>query len=113
MRGGGLLESGPGEWLVDRIIESAPPGPSQEELENGFTRIYTRAEGEGRTVERRLRGPEAYVFTARSMAEVAAASLEGESTGGFQTPSTAFGTDFVHRVDGVEQLPSPGGGDEQ
>jgi hypothetical protein len=46
-------------------------------------------------------GPEGYTFTALTAIAVAQCVLAGEATPGFQTPSKAYGADFVLAVPGV------------
>ena len=49
----------------------------------------------------RLRGPEGYTFTERATLAVVERVLAGEAPAGFQTPSTAYGADFVLALEGV------------
>ena len=51
----------------------------------------------------RLRGPEGYTFTALAALAVVGRVLAGEAPPGFQTPSTAYGPDFVLEVPGVQR----------
>ena len=59
------------------------------------------ADAEGRTAVSRLRGPEGYTFTVRAALAVIERVLAGEAPPGFQTPSTAYGVDFVLGLEGV------------
>lgn len=105
MRSPRLMSSGLGRWLVERIIRSAPEGPSPKELERGSTRVLAVAEEHGgRRAEVRIHGPEAYVFTARSAAAAAEHVLGGAVRPGFATPAQVLGTDWVRRLEGVEVL---------
>jgi saccharopine dehydrogenase (NAD+, L-lysine-forming) len=54
-------------------------------------------------VTARLNGPEAYTFTARAATEALLRVLDGTAPTGYQTPSTAFGADFVLDVDGTSR----------
>jgi saccharopine dehydrogenase (NAD+, L-lysine-forming) len=58
----------------------------------------------GQTIEKRLRGPEAYSFTARTAVMAAERVLNGTAPPGYQTPATAFGSDFVFDVEGVQAV---------
>lgn len=99
-------------WLMNRktmqrffrwVIRRAPEGPSDKELASGHTRVLAEVEGaDGQVARVSLRGPEAYVFTARAASAAAAQVLAGTSKPGFQTPSTAFGARFVEDIEGVE-----------
>lgn len=104
-----LMRSG---WLMNRklvqrmfrwVIRRAPEGPTAKQLASGYTRVLGELEAADGTVTRAsLRGPEAYVFTARAAVAAAAQVLDGAVKPGFQTPSTAFGARFVESIEGVE-----------
>jgi saccharopine dehydrogenase (NAD+, L-lysine-forming) len=49
----------------------------------------------------RLRGPDGYTFTVRAALAVVERVLAGDAPPGFQTPSTAYGADFVLGVEGA------------
>jgi saccharopine dehydrogenase (NAD+, L-lysine-forming) len=49
----------------------------------------------------RLRGPDGYTFTVRAALAVVERVLAVEAPPGFQTPSTAYGADFVLGLEGV------------
>ena len=49
----------------------------------------------------RLRCPEGYTLTAMTAVDCARRVLAGEVAPGFQTPSRAFGPDFITTFDGV------------
>jgi len=55
----------------------------------------------GTRVASRLQTPEAYTLTALTAVEVARRAVGGGAVRGFQTPSTAFGADFVLQFEGV------------
>ena len=50
-----------------------------------------------------LRGPEGYKLTSMTALAAVARVLDGRAPTGFQTPSKAFGADFVLEIDGVER----------
>jgi short subunit dehydrogenase-like uncharacterized protein len=54
----------------------------------------------GRAVSR-LRGPEGYTLTALAALAVVGRVLTGAAPPGFQTPSLAYGADFVLELPGV------------
>jgi len=62
-----------------------------------------RDERTGETVVSRLVTPETYALTVDAATATAQRALDGEAPDGFQTPSTAFGADFVLSLDGVER----------
>jgi len=95
-----LTSSAFGRWIVARAIASAPAGPTDAELARGSTRILALAETDSRRAEVRVRGPEAYVFTARAAAECASRVLAGVARPGFATPSV-LGLDLLTAIEGV------------
>jgi len=107
----GLLAWRPLQALLQRLVDRWVPNPSPEVRAQGRTVVWASVWTEaGRTATARLRGPEAYTFTARTAVQAAERVLNGTAPPGYQTPSTAFGSDFVFEVDGVERLSSANGG---
>jgi len=92
----GLLTWPPLRQLLHRLVEQRRPGPTPEQRHRGRTVVWASARkpGDGRATAR-LQGPEAYTFTARAAVEAVQRVLQGTAPPGYQTPSTAFGTDFV------------------
>jgi short subunit dehydrogenase-like uncharacterized protein len=97
---GPVLSTGPVkrtlQWGIGQVVE----GPDAEEREHGESSFYGEATDGETTVRARVRTPESYQFTAESMVEVLDRVLDGDATPGYQTPSTAFGSDFVLAIDG-------------
>ncbi len=93
------------QTLLKRLVEHWVPNPSPEARRRGRTVVWAsvREEEGGRTTAR-MHGPEAYTLTARTAVQAAARVDEGTAPTGYQTPSTAFGSDFVFDVEGVERL---------
>ncbi len=56
---------------------------------------------DGQTVRSRLRTPEGYSLTAVTAFDAAKRIAAGEVKPGFQTPSRAFGPDYILTFDGV------------
>ncbi len=100
----GLLRWSPVKQLLKRLVERRRAGPTAEERQRGRTVVWASArQGDGPPVTARLHGPEAYTFTARAAAHAIERVLDGTAPPGYQTPSTAFGADFVLDVSGVER----------
>ena len=99
---GWLLRSGPVQrWLKARI-RSGAPGPDETARARGVALLYGEvSDAEGRRARARLRGPEGYTMTARTAVAALEETLAGRATPGFQTPSMAFGADFVLGIEGV------------
>ncbi len=101
---GWLLYNRPAKELVKALIGLLPPGPSAEQNANGFSLLIAEAENEkGKQVRAKLRTPEAYRFTAETSLAIVERILAGDLKVGFQTPSMAYGADFILSFDGVQR----------
>jgi short subunit dehydrogenase-like uncharacterized protein len=90
--------------FLHRRIQAGPPGPSDEERARGRTYLWGEVDdGQGRRIVSRLRGPEGYTFTMRTALASMTRVLNGDAPAGYQTPSLAYGPDFVLEVLGVER----------
>jgi short subunit dehydrogenase-like uncharacterized protein len=108
---GGLLASGWVKGLLRQQILAAPRGPSEEERRRGRAYVWGEAEDDdgGRAVSR-LVTPEGYALTTRSALAAVEGVLGGGAPVGFQTPSSAFGADFVLGLEDVsrdDEAPAP------
>ncbi len=97
-----LLATRLGQRIAGTLIERQPEGPS--DAERAGTRAVlvaqaTNANGEQRRT--RLVTPEAYTLTALTALEIAKRVVDGDFTPGFQTPSLAYGADFILKFAGV------------
>jgi len=101
---GWLLSAGP---VRRRLVERArarKPGPSDASRARGESRLWGEARDErGHTVVSRLLTPEGYTLTARTAVAAARRVLAGGVPTGFQTPSRAFGADFILEQEGVRR----------
>jgi short subunit dehydrogenase-like uncharacterized protein len=89
---------------LKRRIQAGPPGPSDEERARGGTYLWGEVEDEkGRRMVSRLRGPEGYTFTMLTALAALMRVLNGDAPAGYQTPSLAYGPDFVLEMPGVER----------
>ena len=99
-----LLTFGPIRRFANRRIDRLPEGPTDREQRESSTVIVAEVENnDGDVVSARLRLPEVYLFTAQIAVEIAARITQGGATPGFQTPSRAFGADFVLGFEGVTE----------
>jgi short subunit dehydrogenase-like uncharacterized protein len=99
---GPLLASGPVQRVLRQHVAAGPRGPSDEERRRGWAWVWGEVEDEkGRRRVSRLVTPEAYSFTARAALASVERVLGGASPAGFQTPSLAFGADFVLGIEGI------------
>lgn len=98
-----LLQWRPVKQLLKRLVERRREGPTPEERQQGRTVVWASARsGNGARVTGRLQGPEAYTFTARAAVGALERVRDGTTPSGYQTPATAFGSDFAFDVEGVE-----------
>jgi len=73
-----------------------------------LVRLWGEAEDAfGARAVSRMRTPEGYAFTAVSAVAIALRMLAGEAPPGFQTPSRAYGADFVLAIPGVSRTDEP------
>jgi short subunit dehydrogenase-like uncharacterized protein len=83
---------------VDRL----PEGPSEAVRKAGRAVLVGVARNDkGQTVRSRLRTPEGYSLTAATAFDAARRVAAGDVKPGFQTPSRAFGADYILGFDGV------------
>lgn len=81
-----------------------PPGPSQERRKKGFAIFMGEVtDRNGGHAISRLTSPEGYTCTALTTVEIMKRILNGETKPGFQTPSLAYGADFILQFDGVKR----------
>jgi short subunit dehydrogenase-like uncharacterized protein len=85
--------------LARRFVE----GPDEAEREAGRAFVWgeVRNEDTGETAVSRLVTPETYALTVDAASTAAERALDGDAPAGYQTPSTAYGADFVTDLDGV------------
>jgi short subunit dehydrogenase-like uncharacterized protein len=90
------------KWLIGFIL---PSGPSRAQNENGFSLMIgeLRDANADKIVRAKLRTPEAYGCTALTAVEIMKRILNGEYKSGFQTPSMAYGAEFITQFEGVER----------
>jgi short subunit dehydrogenase-like uncharacterized protein len=101
---GWLLGSAIVQRYLKRRIQAGPPGPSDEERRSGRSLLWGEVTDDaGRRAVSRLRGPEGYTLTVLASLAVLGRVLSGQAPPGFQTPSLAYGPDFVLEIPGVER----------
>jgi short subunit dehydrogenase-like uncharacterized protein len=101
---GPLVRSAPVRRFLAGRIRAGAPGPSAEARARGRALLWGQVEhADGRRATARLRVAEGYAFTATAAVACAARVLAGGLAPGFQTPSTAFGPDFVLGLPGSQR----------
>ena len=86
------------KWLIGRFM---PNGPSKQKNETGFGLLIAEASDGKNIVRAKLRTPEAYYLTALTSVEIMKRILADDYKPGFQTPSKAYGIDFILQFPGV------------
>ncbi len=86
-------------------VHARAAGPTEAQRAAGQAIIWGRAEtADGRAVESRLTTPEPYNLTVLTALWVAEQVLAGHAPAGYQTPSTAYGPDWILELPGVERI---------
>jgi short subunit dehydrogenase-like uncharacterized protein len=83
------------QWVVERVAD----GPDEHQRETGSAAFWGGVTDGTETVRGRVHTPETYQFTAQSVVEILGRIREGDLTPGYQTPSSAYGSDLVLAVD--------------
>ena len=101
-RFGWLVKTRPLQRYLTSGLENGPEGPSEEDIAAGSSLLIGEVESsQGRRVKARLRTPESHRVTIMTATDIAQRVLSGEIFPGFQTPSRAFGADYILGFDGV------------
>lgn len=88
------------QWIIRTVN---PHGPSRKRNETGFNLMVGEMRDAESVVRAKLRTPEGYHLTALTAVEIMKRILNGNFETGFQTPSLAYGADFIMQFDGVER----------
>jgi len=101
---GPLLYTRAARNFIQWIIRWANPhGPSRMRNETGFNLMVGEMRDAERVVRTKLRVPEGYWLTMLTTVEIMKRIMNGDLKTGFQTPSLAYGADFIMQFDGVER----------
>src|SRR2546423_1122538 len=99
---GSLLASSVVQRFLKKRIKAQPAGPSDEERRRGASFLWGEVkDGAGGSATSRLRTPEGYTLTALAALAIVEKVLAGDFTAGYQTPSLAYGADFILQIEGV------------
>ena len=101
---GPLIYTRPVRNFLKWVIGWANPhGPSPEQNKNGFNLMVGEMRDADKVIRTKLRTPEGYRITALTTVEIMKRILKGDYKPGFQTPSLAYGMDFIMQFEGVER----------
>jgi short subunit dehydrogenase-like uncharacterized protein len=99
---GPLLATRPVQRFLKNRIKAQPPGPSEQERTRGASFVWGEVSDDaGQKRSSRQRGPEGYALTAMTALLAVERVLAGNAPPGFQTPSLAYGLDFILEIEGV------------
>lgn len=99
-----LLRTRLAQSMLKRIVRARVTGPDDARRKRAVSLVWGEAEDEtGRRVTSRLRTPEGYTLTAMTAVEIVRRVLAGDAPIGFQTPSLAYGADWILDLPGVER----------
>ena len=97
-----FLGLGPMQRLLKSQVDKLREGPSEAGRRAGQALLVGQALNvQGQTVRSRMRTPEGYSLTAATALDAACRVVAGEIKPGFQTPSRAFGADYILNFDSV------------
>jgi len=86
-------------------VDKMPAGPDETAREATGTILLAEVEGLGGQVARaRLETPSGYKLTYQAAVEIAARVVRAQPPTGYQTPSSAFGADFVLDLPGCRRI---------
>jgi short subunit dehydrogenase-like uncharacterized protein len=102
---GPLLYNRPAKNFLKFMIDTfMKPGPDEGRRKSGFAIFIGEATDQnGERVVSKLISPEGYTCTALTTVEIMQRILNDQWKPGFQTPSLAYGADFILQFDGVQR----------
>ncbi len=87
--------------FLKKRVESGPPGPSDERRKKAKSYMWGKVSNpSGKSCVSLLYTPEGYTLTAMTAVACAQKILAGNFKAGYQTPSMAYGADFILEVEG-------------
>jgi short subunit dehydrogenase-like uncharacterized protein len=98
---GPLLYNRPVKRFLQWFLRFQPAGPSEEQRTKGFSLMLGEASDGATTVRTKQRVPEGYQLTALTSLAIAKRILAEDLKPGFQTPSRAYGADYILDFPGV------------
>ncbi|WP_224333783.1 saccharopine dehydrogenase family protein [Haloprofundus halobius] len=99
-----VLATKPAQRVLKGVVDAVVTGPTAQERAQSVNHVLGAVEDdEGNRAAARLKTPDTYDFAAQSAVESARRVLDDEVSAGFQTPASAFGSEFVLSFDGVER----------
>ena len=101
---GSLLRSAPVQNFLKQRVQAGASGPTDAERARGSSAFWAEAsDAAGARVVSRQSTPEAYSLTVETALESVQRVSAGKVSPGFQTPSRAFGPDYILQFAGVSR----------
>jgi short subunit dehydrogenase-like uncharacterized protein len=99
---GPLMYNRLAKLILKAIIDLLPAGPNEDKRKNGSVTLVGEVidQNHGRAISK-LITPEGYTCTVVTAVEIMKRILNQDCKPGFQTPSLAYGKDFIMQFDGV------------
>ena len=99
---GWLLNRGFVKKFMQKMIDARTAGPTPEKRRKGKSLLWGEAiDDAGNRAAARIITPEGYTLTALTALTVVLEIMRGNVKPGFQTPSTAYGANFIMQIEGV------------
>lgn len=90
--------------MFKQLVMKLPPGPTFEAHQKGRSRLWGEVTHEqGKRAVSRLVTQDGYSLTAETSLAAVSRVLAGDFKAGFQTPSLAYGADFILGFEGVQR----------
>jgi short subunit dehydrogenase-like uncharacterized protein len=102
---GPLLYNGIAKAMLKTLVNTfLPPGPNEEKRKKRFALMIGEVtDDKGNRAASKLITPEGYTCTAMTTVEIMKRILDDDCKAGFQTPSLAYGKDFILKFEGVKR----------
>ena len=105
---GWLLATAPMQRWIKARIRAGAAGPSSTQRSHAVARLWGEVRNpSGASVQARLQTPDGYTLTALTAVAAAQKVLAGGAIVGYQTPSLAFGADFILEIPGTVRTRIP------
>ena len=97
-----LLKRGFVKRFLQKAVDARPSGPSDRQRKKASSFLWGEVkDGRGGIASARISGPEGYTITALTALASVKKVLNGKFKLGFQTPSSAYGHDFIMEIPGM------------